>query len=112
MSTRTAITVFTIDNEDQALWPGSYAKVHLTAPVNRQAFTIPSTALVFQEHGTQVAVVTEDDRVHFKSITVSKSSTNDRGDRGDFHERPHREQPQRRVARRRQGAHRHAGGRV
>ena len=44
----------------------------LTAPVDRKVFTIPSTALVFQEHGTQVAVVTEDDRVHFKPITVSK----------------------------------------
>ena len=27
VSTRTAITVFTIDNEDRALWPGSYAEV-------------------------------------------------------------------------------------
>ncbi len=72
VSTRTAITVFTIDNEDRALWPGSYAQVHLTAPVDRKVFTIPSTALVFQEHGTQVAVVTEDDRVHLQPITVSR----------------------------------------
>ena len=72
VSTRTAITVFTIDNEDRALWPGSYAKVVLTAPVDRQIHTIPSTALVFQEHGTQVAVVTKDDRVHLQPITVSK----------------------------------------
>jgi RND family efflux transporter MFP subunit len=72
VSTRTATTVFTIDNEDQALWPGSYAEVHLTAPVDRQAFTMPSTALVFQEQNTQVAVLTEDDRVHLKPITVSK----------------------------------------
>jgi RND family efflux transporter MFP subunit len=72
VSTRTATTVFTIDNEDLTLWPGSYAQVHLTAPVDRQAFTMPSTALVFQEHGTQVAVVTDDDRVHLKPITVSK----------------------------------------
>jgi hypothetical protein len=28
--------------------------------------------MVFQEHGTQVAVVMEDDRVHLKPITVSK----------------------------------------
>jgi RND family efflux transporter MFP subunit len=76
VSTRTAVTVFTIDNEDRALWPGSYAEVHLTAPVDRQAFTIPSTALVFQEHGTQVAVVTGDDRVHLKPITVSKLMDN------------------------------------
>jgi RND family efflux transporter MFP subunit len=72
VSTRTATTVFTIDNEDRALWPGSYGEVHLTAPVDRQAFTMPSTALVFQEHGTQVALVTEDDRVHLKPITVSR----------------------------------------
>ena len=72
VGTRTATTVFTIDNEDRALWPGSYAQVHLTAPVDRQAFTMPSTALVFQEHNTQVAVVTDDDRVHFKRITVGK----------------------------------------
>ena len=72
VSTRTAITVFTIDNEDHVLWPGSYAKVMLTAPVDRQVFTIPSTALVFQEHGTQVALVGDDDRVHFKPITVSR----------------------------------------
>lgn len=76
VSTRTAVTVFTIDNEDRALWPGSYAKVHLTAPVDRNAVTIPSTALVFQEHGTQVAVVTEDNHVHFKPITVSKLMDN------------------------------------
>jgi RND family efflux transporter MFP subunit len=76
VNTRTAVTVFTIDNEDRALWPGSYAEVHLTAPVDRQAFTIPSTALVFQEHGTQVAVVTDDDRVHLQPIAVSKLMDN------------------------------------
>ncbi|MDF0664534.1 MAG: efflux RND transporter periplasmic adaptor subunit [Nitrospira sp.] len=72
VGTRTATTVFTIDNEDRALWPGSYAQVHLTAPIDRQAFTMPSTALVFQERGTQVAVVTEDDRIHLKPIKISK----------------------------------------
>ncbi|HET9575077.1 MAG TPA: efflux RND transporter periplasmic adaptor subunit, partial [Nitrospira sp.] len=46
VSTRTAVTVFTIDNEDRALWPGSYTKVTLTAPVDRNVLTIPSTALV------------------------------------------------------------------
>ena len=72
VSTRTAVTVFTIDNKDRALWPGSYANVHLTAPVDRGVMTIPTSALVFQEHGTQVAVVGEDDRLHFKPITVDK----------------------------------------
>lgn len=72
VSTRTAVTVFAIDNKDGALWPGSYAQVHLTAPVDRQALTIPSTTLVFQEKGTQVVIVTEDDRVKLKPIKVSR----------------------------------------
>lgn len=70
--TRTAITEFSLKNEDGALWPGSYARVRLTAPVKTNGLMIPSTALVFQEHGTQVAVVTDDDRMHFKPITVSR----------------------------------------
>lgn len=76
VSTRTAVTVFTIDNDDRTLWPGSYAKVHLTAPVDRKAFTIPSTALVFQEHGTQVATLTAEDHIHFQPITVSQLMDN------------------------------------
>jgi RND family efflux transporter MFP subunit len=72
VNTRTAVTVFTIDNKDRALWPGSYATVRLTAPVESGVMTIPTSALVFQEHGTQVAVVTEDNRVHFKPIEVTK----------------------------------------
>ncbi|SPP66066.1 efflux RND transporter periplasmic adaptor subunit [Nitrospira lenta] len=72
VSTRTAVTEFTIENEDRALWPGSYATVHLTAPVEKRLFTIPSTAMVFQEHGAQVAVVAVDGRVHFIPITVGR----------------------------------------
>lgn len=72
VSTRTAVTEFSIENEDLALWPGSYASVHLTVPVEKNVLIIPSTAMVFQEHGTEVAVVTEGDRVHFKPIVVSR----------------------------------------
>jgi len=72
VSTRTAITVFEIDNEDGALWPGSYATVRLTAPVDRNILTVPTTALVFQEHGAEIAMVGEDDRVHFKAIAVAR----------------------------------------
>jgi RND family efflux transporter MFP subunit len=71
VATRTATVVFTIDNEDYALWPGSYAAVHLTTPVNRPAFVVPTSALVYQKNGLQVAVLREDNRVHLKPITVS-----------------------------------------
>jgi len=72
VNTRTAVTVFTLDNKDRMLWPGSYATVRLTAPVEAGVITIPTSAMIFQEHGTQVAVLTEDDRIHYKSIAVAK----------------------------------------
>lgn len=71
-NTRTSVTEFTIDNEDKSLWPGSYATVKLTAPVDSKVMTIPSSAMVFEEHGTQVAVVEPDNTVHFKDIKVGK----------------------------------------
>jgi len=72
VSTRTAVTEFVLENEDRALWPGSYAKVRLTVSVNSDFLMIPTSAMVFQENGTEVALLTDDDRIHFKSITVGK----------------------------------------
>ncbi|MDF0665930.1 MAG: efflux RND transporter periplasmic adaptor subunit [Nitrospira sp.] len=72
VATRTATVVFTIENEDHALWPGSYAIVHLTAPVDRPTFVIPTSALVYEkDDAVQAAVLTEDNRVHLKPITVN-----------------------------------------
>ncbi|MGJ4748366.1 efflux RND transporter periplasmic adaptor subunit [Leptospira sp. SA-E8] len=72
LNMRTVIAEFTIDNKDRALWPGSFAQVTLTAPVKKDLLTIPSSALVFDENGTQVATVTENNKIHFKPITVNK----------------------------------------
>lgn len=71
-NTRTVITEFTIDNDDHTLWPGSYATVRLEAPIDKNVLIIPSSAMVFEEHGTEVATVTDDNRIHFKPIKVGK----------------------------------------
>ena len=61
VNTRTAVTVFTLDNKDRTLWPGSYATVRLTAPVDRQACHDSDERDGLSGAWTQVAVVTEDD---------------------------------------------------
>ncbi|QGM97756.1 efflux RND transporter periplasmic adaptor subunit [Methylocystis parvus] len=71
-TTRTAITEFTIDNEDKALWPGSYAAVKLTVPLDANALTVPSSALVFQENGAEVAIVGAEDKIHFKPVRINR----------------------------------------
>ncbi|MDV7211983.1 efflux RND transporter periplasmic adaptor subunit [Azotobacter beijerinckii] len=71
-NTRTAVTEFTLDNGDASLWPGSYATVKLTAPADNRILTIPTSALVFEENGLQVATVTADQRIHYKPVTAGK----------------------------------------
>lgn len=72
IDTRTVITEFTIDNDDQSLWPGSYATVSLSVKTNEKSLIIPSTALVFDDKGTQVAVVDSNQKAHFKPIKINK----------------------------------------
>ncbi|NHN88775.1 efflux RND transporter periplasmic adaptor subunit [Acetobacter conturbans] len=71
-NTRTAVTEFTIDNSDHLLWPGTFASVHLAAPAEGGVWKIPTSTLVFQESGMQVAVVGSDNHVHFHSISVGR----------------------------------------
>ncbi|PYD74676.1 efflux RND transporter periplasmic adaptor subunit [Novacetimonas pomaceti] len=70
--TRTSVSEFIIDNQDHALWPGTFAAVTLSAPEQSRHQTIPTGALVFQEHGMQVAVVDRQDTAHFRDITVGR----------------------------------------
>lgn len=72
-STRTVVTQFVIENEEKDLWPGSYASVNLTVDVaHNNHLSIPSSAMVFDEMGTRVAFVDEDNRVRFKPITITR----------------------------------------
>jgi hypothetical protein len=70
VDTRTAVTEFVIDNKDGVLWPGSFGMVHITAPVDQGKLVVPITTMVFQEEGTSLAVLTEDNHVYFKPIEI------------------------------------------
>ncbi len=71
-TTRTAVTEFTIDNDNRELWPGSYASVKLTVPLDENTLTVPSSCLVFQENGAEVAVVGTEDKIHFKPVHIKR----------------------------------------
>ena len=72
VSTRTVVTQFVIENEEKDLWPGSYASVNLSVDVANRHLSIPSSALVFDEMGTRVAVVDDNNVVHFKPIKITR----------------------------------------
>ena len=72
-TTRTAVAEFTLENKDEVLWPGTFASAALKSH-NEDAhlYEIPTSALVFEEKGMQVAVVDENSRVHYRNITVGR----------------------------------------
>lgn len=72
-NTRTAITEFTMENDKQELWPGTFASVALKAN-NEHAhlYELPSSALVFEEHGMTVATVGGNNRVHYQKVVVGR----------------------------------------
>jgi RND family efflux transporter MFP subunit len=72
VSTRTVVTQFVIENEEKDLWPGSYASVNVTVDVENKHLSIPSSSLVFDEMGTRVAVVDDNNIVHFKPIKITR----------------------------------------
>lgn len=70
VGTRTAVTQFVIDNKDGEIWPGSFGMVHIKAPVDEGTLVIPITAMVFQEEGSAVALLTEDSTVHIQPMEI------------------------------------------
>lgn len=70
--TRTVVTEFVMDNKNEDLWPGSYATVSVAARTKDNILSLPTTAMIFDAQGTKIAVVDENNTVHFKRIKVDK----------------------------------------
>lgn len=68
-ATRTVTTELSIGNDDNLLWPNSYATAHITAPGDPNILILPESALLFRAQGMQVAKVV-DEHVHLLSIKV------------------------------------------
>jgi multidrug efflux pump subunit AcrA (membrane-fusion protein) len=65
---RTQLVEVDLPNRDGALTPGMYADVQLSPANAPRTLQIPGTALIFDAHGTQVASVTPQGRVHFLPV--------------------------------------------
>jgi membrane fusion protein (multidrug efflux system) len=72
-NTRTAVTEFTVDNTNHALWPGTYVDVTFQLPSDPKILTMPEDALIFRAAGTQVAVVDANNRVHLRNVTLGQN---------------------------------------
>ncbi len=73
---RTALIELQADNPDGKLWPGAFTEVHFHIPSDPNTLSVPLTALVFGEHGMQVAAVDANGRVILKTVKLGRNFGN------------------------------------
>src|SRR5262249_60122821 len=61
-----------LDNAKGEVMPGSYANVRLTLQRDTVPLSIPASALIFNQNGLRVATVGPDDKIQFKTVTISR----------------------------------------
>jgi RND family efflux transporter MFP subunit len=70
---RTLLVELHADNPNDALQPGAYAQVDFELPGNPNVVHIPTSALIFREHGMEVAIVGPDDKIEIKPVTLGRN---------------------------------------
>jgi RND family efflux transporter MFP subunit len=70
-TTRTLWVEVDVPNPDNTLYAGMYGQVRLPISTQHPTLTIPTSALVFNATGLQVAIV-KDNKVHFQPIKVGR----------------------------------------
>lgn len=73
LNTRTAVAEFTMENDQQKLWPGTFASVALKAKNSAaHQLEVPTGTLVFQEKGMQVVVVDAHNHAHYRTVQIGR----------------------------------------
>jgi RND family efflux transporter MFP subunit len=70
--TRTLRVEADFPNKDGGLLPGMYGQVRYELKQSANPLLIPSSALVFGAEGTRVAVIVDDNRVAFRTISIGR----------------------------------------
>jgi len=69
---RTVLAELHADNADGALLAGTFAEVHFQIPESPDVLRLPTSALLFREHGLEVATVGPQNHVVMKPVEVGR----------------------------------------
>lgn len=72
IDSRTLLVELWAPNPKGELAPGAYADVYFKLAPRPDSVEIPSSALIFQDNGLQVALVGPNNRAHLKNVTIGK----------------------------------------
>ncbi len=71
-NTRTLRTQIDFDNADGSLFAGAYGQLFLPVTPQQAVSVIPSSSLVFNAAGTEVATLGPDDKVHVRTVELGR----------------------------------------
>lgn len=71
-NSRTLLTELEVDNSKGDIFSGSFAQVSFDDVKQDPPLVLPATALIFRGEGTQVAIVTADNHVELRNITIGR----------------------------------------
>jgi RND family efflux transporter MFP subunit len=72
-SSRTLLVELQADNSEGLLQPGTYVEAQLNLPSDPNVMMIPASAILFRQHGLEVAVVGDDNKVTLKKISLGRN---------------------------------------
>ncbi|HMK70738.1 MAG TPA: efflux RND transporter periplasmic adaptor subunit [Xanthobacteraceae bacterium] len=72
-SARTLLVELHAGNPDGLLQPGAYATVDFELASNPDLVRVPTSALIFREHGMEVATIGPGDKIELKPITLGRN---------------------------------------
>jgi RND family efflux transporter MFP subunit len=70
---RTLLVELHADNADGKLQPGAYAQVDFELPSDPNVVRIPTSALVFREHGMEIAAIGADGTIELRPIKLGRN---------------------------------------
>lgn len=71
-NSRTLNTEMQIENDDGALFAGMYAQLKFALTSHARPNVIPANAFAFRKEGSQVALLTNDNKIHWQDVKVGR----------------------------------------
>jgi RND family efflux transporter MFP subunit len=71
-NSRTLLTEVDVGNDNEEVFPGAYAHVHLITESQNRSLLVPANTLLFRSEGTTVGIVNQDNTVELKEIKIRR----------------------------------------
>jgi multidrug efflux pump subunit AcrA (membrane-fusion protein) len=73
LNSRTLLVELHAENADGLLQPGAYAEIDFKLPYRSGVTQVSTSALLFREHGLEVATVVANDKIELKKVTLGRN---------------------------------------